>query len=197
MVAPVPAQISKFHPRPPAAAHRSLPLLPALHSLPPLFSSPLPAVAGVVCIMWRQYLSRSQQLPHTSCRHGVYPFTIPDVQTFGPSNTSTLLFTGACRLFAFFCELPSFVFNRLEPLFQKHPGGGGYLVCLFVSLKPLQACGTIQRLAECPAHGCASAQRATPHYPQPTCSTHRLHCRNKFGDVDANHRAPPHVALYF
>jgi hypothetical protein len=27
-------------------------------------------------------------------------------------------------LFALFCALPSFVFNRLQPLFPKHPGGG-------------------------------------------------------------------------
>jgi hypothetical protein len=28
------------------------------------------------------------------------------------------------RLFALFCDLPSFVFNRLQPLFRKHRGWG-------------------------------------------------------------------------
>jgi hypothetical protein len=33
----------------------------------------------------------------------------------------------SCALLALFSALPPFVFNRLQPLFLKHPGGGGAL----------------------------------------------------------------------
>ena|SRR5713226_6651797 len=33
-------------------------------------------------------------------------------------------FAASLPLFALFSALPSFVFNRLQPLFAKHPGGG-------------------------------------------------------------------------
>jgi len=35
----------------------------------------------------------------------------------------TLLLSKACSLFVVFSALASFVFNRLQPLFAKHPGG--------------------------------------------------------------------------
>src|SRR6267378_4956622 len=77
----------------------------------PLFFPHEPTTHPVICITWRQYLYRSLQLPHISCRDGGVPFIIPDIQTFGPANAPTLLFTKACRLFALFCELSSFVFS--------------------------------------------------------------------------------------
>ena len=57
-------------------------------------------------------------------RPGVNPPSFPTFQPLGPSNVPTLLFAKACRLFAFFCELPPFIFGRLRPLFRKHPGWG-------------------------------------------------------------------------
>ena len=195
MVAAVPAQSRKLGPHlpviyPPQRAVESLPLLTA-HSHYPLSTIHF-LVSCVICTTWRQHLSRSQQLPHTSLRHGVYPLrplcsglsdlcvalfpvferstpllpitslqpqqfhaithsfaqrhaAIPPIfngfRTLSiatgvyPSSFPTFrrLDLQTCQLFyfqrlaaswPFFCELPSFVFNRLEPLFQKHPGGG-------------------------------------------------------------------------
>src|SRR5712692_10038924 len=60
---------------------------------------------------------------NTYKKTGVYPPSLR-VQPFRPSNVPTLLFPKACRLFALFRKRPSFVFNRLQPLFAKHPGWG-------------------------------------------------------------------------
>src|SRR6266436_9608674 len=101
--------------------------LRALNSFASYHVPAAPAVScdyALFCATARRYPSYFQWLPHSFYRHGGVPFIIPDVQTFGPANMPTLLLSNACRLFAVSCELPSFVFNRLEPLFQKHPGGG-------------------------------------------------------------------------
>jgi hypothetical protein len=41
------------------------------------------------------------------------------------------LSSAACRLLALVFALPSFVFSNLQPLFQKHPGGG-YFTSIFL-----------------------------------------------------------------
>ena len=41
------------------------------------------------------------------------------------ASVANPMFSAACRLLALFSVLPSFVFNRLQPLFPKHPCGGG------------------------------------------------------------------------
>src|SRR5258708_5685385 len=102
------------------------------HSPRILFSSP------VICITWRQYLSRSQQLPHTSCHHrGVHltrtRFSLPrclPVRQASPTGSGRQIpcsqqFAASLSLFALFSTRVPFVFNRLQTLFAKHPGGGG------------------------------------------------------------------------
>src|ERR1700732_600651 len=42
-----------------------------------------------------------------------------------PQATSFQQFAASCSLLPLFWKLPPFVFNRLQPLFPKHPGGGG------------------------------------------------------------------------
>jgi hypothetical protein len=37
---------------------------------------------------------------------------------------SSRLFSGDCSLFALFSDVAPFVFSNLQPLFEKHPGGG-------------------------------------------------------------------------
>src|SRR5712692_5481728 len=86
MIAPVPTQIPKLSPSTRPTAHFSL------HSpRPPLTAHSLlsPLVA---CTTWRQYLSRSQQLPHTSRHHGGVPSIIPNDRLSG---------LPACQLFCF------------------------------------------------------------------------------------------------
>ncbi len=82
-----------------------------------------------------------------------------DVRT---CNVPTLLFTKACRLFALFCGPSPFVFNGLQPLFAKHPGGG---VCpqtrqlksmgsnLLLLLRASRACSVLNSWLSCPEAG--------------------------------------------
>src|SRR5258708_13445600 len=99
------------------------------HSPRILFSSP------VICITWRQYLSRSQQLPHTSCHHrGVHltrtrfslprclPVPQPTPTGSGRQIPCSQQFAASLSLFALFSTRVPFVFNRLQTLFAKHPG---------------------------------------------------------------------------
>jgi hypothetical protein len=120
MFAPVPAHISKLGPRLTACSLRRRSLL--------LLAPPCPPRPVVVCITRCQYLSRSQQLPHTSCRRG-YTFHCQGVQAFGTCKfVNSFVYKSLvplCRHFALFSAFVSFVFNRLRPLFPKHPGVGG------------------------------------------------------------------------
>jgi hypothetical protein len=126
MVVLVPAQISDLPPRLSTLRRR-----PALASLPAFGRKSLfhtPNNFPVICTTWRQYLSRSEQLPHTSRRHGgVYPPSFPttDFPAFRHANSFAFKsLQPLCRLFVLFSALVSFVFNRLQPLFPKHPGWG-------------------------------------------------------------------------
>jgi hypothetical protein len=124
MVAPVPAQIPKLPSRLPAAPprRRSLPRPTAHYSLPTLFLPPLcfhtltncfsrnPFVFTLICVAPGCHPSASLH-PHESrvTSHKSRPF---------------ILLEPLCRLFGLFSALVSFVFNRLQPFFPKHPGGG-------------------------------------------------------------------------
>jgi len=94
MVAPVPAQISKLPPRLPAA--------PLRH---PLLTTPLCALCAPVSAtsVLRFFPSSGAQASQLFCLHRTGPL---------------------CRLFALFPAPVSFIFNTLQPLFKKHPGGG-------------------------------------------------------------------------
>jgi hypothetical protein len=122
MVAPVPAQIAK--PRFPLhAAARRRPLLTTHHPLPTLFSLPSSASRGVNI---SPVLSGFRILPvATGVCHSSFPTS--DFQT--SRHAKSFVYIGLlplCRLLALFSAFASFVFNRLEPLFTKHPGWGGY-----------------------------------------------------------------------
>src|SRR6202158_4231811 len=133
MVSQVPSQISKLRPRLLFAARHVFPLRSRHSDLPNFRRKHLshqPETSPIICITWRQYLSRSQQLPHTCRRHGgVLPLIIPDVQTFRPSGMPTLLFASTCRLFGVSKKVKSFAIKQIQPLFANHPGwvvaGGG------------------------------------------------------------------------
>src|SRR5229473_2735891 len=133
MVAPVPAQIPNLRPRPPAAPlrRRSLPLLATHYPLSTLFLSAL-------CFHNSYELLFPQPLYFDNHPH------CPRVWGYKPPNLSpnsvpprrclprpcrggkSIVFRHLpplSRLFALFSALPPFVFNRLQPLSRKHPGG--------------------------------------------------------------------------
>ena len=55
---------------------------------------------------------------------GCHPLAFLTLRTFLPPQAPTPLSTGSCSLFALSFRLRSFIFNHLQPLFPKHPGGG-------------------------------------------------------------------------
>ena len=120
VVAPVPAQITKLRLHPRAVAPRR-PLLSTHHSLPTLF---LPPSSASRAVNISPVLSSFRVLPAAA-------------EVYLSSSKSSLCSPCLCgksrvlsslqplvRLFALFSAPPSFVFNRLEPLSTKHPGGG-------------------------------------------------------------------------
>jgi hypothetical protein len=149
MVARVLAQISNLRPRLPAPRRRFRPPLPAhcppltTHSLFPVFERSTPLLP-ITSLQPRQFhaithsfAQRRAAIPPIfngfrtlSIATGVYPPTFPS----GPRRLSALVprwqipcsqklaasLSSLCALFA----LPSFVFNRLQPLFPKHQGWG-------------------------------------------------------------------------
>ena len=145
MVVPVSAQISKLRS---CLPHRAV--LPCHSRSLPTTHSPLSSRRPVICITWRQYLSRSQQLPHTSLRHGGVPddrlsdapfASRSDLWTLSGSRRSlpvpkmplrgsgmpTLLFASTCRLLSSLCALfgtRSLCFQSLAASFCKTPGWG-------------------------------------------------------------------------
>jgi hypothetical protein len=78
---------------------------------------------------------------------------------------SSVEFSRACRLFGLFCGPSPFVFNGLQPLFAKHPGGG---VCPQTRHLKSTRC----RLFACalpPLSGPGEGRaQSTAHYPQLT-----------------------------
>ena len=120
MVAPVPAQIAKLR-FPLHAAARRRPLLTTHHSLPTLFSLPSSASRGVNISL---VLSSFRILPvATGVHHSSFPTS--DFQTSRHAKSFVCIgLLPLCRLLALFSAFASFVFNRLEPLFTKHPGWG-------------------------------------------------------------------------
>ncbi len=63
----------------------------------------------------------------TSRRHGrvFASFPTSDFQTFRHANSLVCIdLPPLCPLFSLFSAFVSFVFNRLQPLFRKHPGWG-------------------------------------------------------------------------
>jgi hypothetical protein len=115
MVVPVSAQVSRLRPCPPP-------------HYPPLTTHFL----LVMCITWRQYLSRSQQLPHTSRRHGGVTLLRHSAYMSSPPLCPLCLrgkshvFSGLqplCRsLRSFRHALP--LFSIACSLFSKNAGGG-------------------------------------------------------------------------
>src|SRR5713226_7729193 len=77
----------------------------------------------VVCATRRQYLSCSQQLPHTSRRHGGVPFIIPrsTVPTFKRANS---LVSKSLPPLCPLLQAPVPCFQSFAALFAKHPGWG-------------------------------------------------------------------------
>ncbi len=73
----------------------------------------------------------AQSTERTGDRGATYPTSIL-IQDFAASVSQCLCgkshvlrnLQPLCLLFALFSALPSFVFNSLQPLFAKHPGGG-------------------------------------------------------------------------
>jgi hypothetical protein len=58
---------------------------------------------------------------------GVCPSIIPDDRLSGFQHVNSFVYKRVeplCGLFARFPALVSFIFNGLQPLFRKHPGGG-------------------------------------------------------------------------
>jgi hypothetical protein len=136
MVAPVPAQITKLALPSHAAAPRR-PRLTTLYSLstPFLSMSSAPRAASIPCSLIRlRTLSVATGLPavaggtiHHSRRQTFRcAFCIECLYgTFRHAKSFVCIgLLPLCRLFALFSALASFVFNRLEPLSTKHPGGG-------------------------------------------------------------------------
>ena len=109
MVAPVPAQISKVFSTSTRRKHTSQTTSP------------------VICITWRQYLSRSQQLAHTSCRHGGVPLQLQilSVSSLPPwqipcSQQLAASLSSLCALF----HTRSLCFQSFAASFDKTPGWG-------------------------------------------------------------------------
>src|SRR5260370_2299761 len=117
-------RISPQTPEPGSHQHCSETLRTAHYSLPTLFAhttKPFPRHLHHVAPISLPFSAASAYFLSrrgcTTLRHS----RRSDVRT---CNVPTLLFTKACRLFALFCGPPPFVFNGLQPLFAKHPGGG-------------------------------------------------------------------------
>jgi len=100
----------------------------AHHALPTLFLSPLPAVAGLCFhhfpnpFFCNPFIFTSLQIPRVwgVCAHlSELCVSVPLWQIHLFQELAASL-----RLFALFFESSPFVFNRLQPLFAKHPGGG-------------------------------------------------------------------------
>src|SRR5229473_1334469 len=132
MVALVPAQISKLCPRlHDAARRRFLPLPTTHHSLPTLLLSPL-------CFHTPLPRSARVQIHFPATPFFSHPYKTPGsvgsrTQSSPRLSLCALCLCGKsiffkslrplCRLFSRFSALVSFVFNGLQPLFPKHPGG--------------------------------------------------------------------------
>jgi hypothetical protein len=120
------------------------------------------ATYPVICTTWRQYLSCSQQLPHTSRRHG--GCTPPPFPTFRRSDLQT------CQLFCLqrlSASLPSFAnlalcFQWFAASFCKTPGVG-------VCPQPRHLKSTRCRLFACalaPLSGPSEGRaQSAAHYP--------------------------------
>jgi hypothetical protein len=135
MVAPVPAQISKLPPRLPASSlrrrsHASI--------LIPRTLTPFLLITYIQTKQFHEltdsFAQRRAAIPFSfkdlrtlSIATGVYPSIIPDYTLSGFQPVNSFVYKSLvplCRLFALFSALVSFVFNRLQPLFRKHPGVG-------------------------------------------------------------------------
>jgi len=115
-----------------------------LRALNPFASYHIPVTPAVscdyalFCATARRYPFYYQWLPHSFYRHGG---VLPQHFLSGPRRLCVQCLDGKshvlrnlqplCRLFALFSALPSFVFNRLQPLLPKHPGWG-YPGCPYV-----------------------------------------------------------------
>jgi hypothetical protein len=137
MVAPVPAQISNPIPStgpvapPLTTTHHPLPTSPRMltsfllityiqtkyfHTLAHSFAQ---RRAAIPC--------PSKSLRTLSIATGVCLEGVPDDGPSGVQHANPFVCIGLlplCPLFSLFSAFVSFVFNRLQPLFRKHPGGG-------------------------------------------------------------------------
>jgi len=109
--------------------------LRAINPFPSYHIPATPAVSydyALFCATARRHPSYFQWLPHSFDRHGGVP---PPQRSFQDLAASVPLCLDGkshvlrnlqppCRLFALFSALVPFVFNRLQPLLPKHPGGG-------------------------------------------------------------------------
>jgi hypothetical protein len=136
MVARVPAQISKLPPGLPASSQRrrSHAWIPNPRMLTPFLL--------ITYIQTKQFhaltdsfAQRRAAIPFSakslrtlSIATGVYyPSIIPDDPLSRLQRVKAFVYKSLqplCRLFALFPTFVSFVFNRLQPLFRKHPGWG-------------------------------------------------------------------------
>ena len=125
MVAPVPAQISTLRPRLSATARRR-PLLTTHYPLcEPSDFLHLRRRMGHVATVSLLFSASSAHFPAPrECASKAFATT--NLQAFKHTNSFVCIdLAPLCRLFASFFAFVSFVFNCLQPLFQKHPGWGG------------------------------------------------------------------------
>ena len=147
MVAPVLAQLSSAprNVRPPSMLNgfRVPPVATGAGTFPPLVfqasrlqypaSSPNPRRLILLQTLLRSQKSQllwNQANPHSLCKTpgvGVSPQSSPlvNARTFNRANSFVCIgLPPLCALLSLFSALVSFVFNRLQPLFRKHPGWG-------------------------------------------------------------------------
>jgi len=89
---------------------------------------PISFAPAIACATQRLYPFRPQPVAHTSRRHGGVPsihslLARPTLPSRLKSRASSHL-QPLWPLFALFFNFRFFIFNSLQPLFQKHPGWG-------------------------------------------------------------------------
>jgi len=121
MVAPVPPQIKAPSRLPAPPSLRSLPVVTTHHLLPPVFRPPLCFHALTNPSSRKPFIFTSIQIPG-GC--GGTSLQSPSQLVLCGKSIVFRYLPPLFPLFALFSALPPFVFNRLRPLFLKHPGGG-------------------------------------------------------------------------
>jgi hypothetical protein len=127
MVARVPAQITTLRLHLHAAAPRRSLLLPS-HPLTPCLFVALPEMGSFVFILLQIPFPATPFFSHPCKTPGVGHLSaslhLHESRVTSHKSRRFILLPPLCRLFALFSAFVSFVFNRLQPLFRKHPGWG-------------------------------------------------------------------------